>query len=140
MFNQRSNPLYQKLRELIATGELGEISRITWIITNWFRSHAYYALGGWRATWKGEGGGVLINQCPHNLDLIQWITGLMPNRITAVGFVGKTHPIEGGGCRFPPSLNILTGVYRTLHHHHRRGSRHQPAGNLRHPRQNHCRK
>ncbi len=95
MFNQRSNPLYRKMRELIADGELGEITRVTWIVTNWFRTWSYYASGGWRATWKGEGGGVLINQCPHNLDLIQWVTnGLMPERVTAVGFVGKTHPIE----------------------------------------------
>lgn len=95
MFNQRTNPLYRKVRELVADGELGEITRVTWIVTNWFRTWTYYASGGWRATWKGEGGGVLINQCPHNLDLIQWVTnGLMPNRVTAVGFVGKTHPIE----------------------------------------------
>ncbi|GIW77790.1 MAG: oxidoreductase [Phycisphaerae bacterium] len=94
MFNQRSNPMYAKLRELIAEGELGDITRITWLITDWFRTWTYYASGGWRATWAGEGGGVLINQCPHNLDLIQWITGLMPSRITAVGFIGKTHPIE----------------------------------------------
>jgi predicted dehydrogenase len=94
MFNQRSNPIYQKVRSLIQEGELGEISRVTWLITDWFRTWTYYASGGWRATWAGEGGGVLINQCPHNLDLIQWITGLMPSRITAVGFVGKTHPIE----------------------------------------------
>ena len=94
MFQLRTNSLYRKLRELIADGELGEISRVTWIATDWFRTWAYYASGGWRATWSGEGGGVLINQCPHNLDLIQWITGLSPRRITAVGFVGKTHPIE----------------------------------------------
>ncbi len=94
MFNQRSNPMYGKLRELIAEGELGEITRVTWLITDWFRTWSYYASGGWRATWAGEGGGVLINQCPHNLDLIQWITGLMPSRITAVGYIGKTHPIE----------------------------------------------
>jgi predicted dehydrogenase len=94
MFNQRSNPVYQKLREMIAEGELGEITRVTWLITDWFRTWTYYASGGWRATWAGEGGGVLINQCPHNLDLLQWITGLMPSRITAVGFIGKQHPIE----------------------------------------------
>ena len=94
MFNQRTNPLYQKMRSLIQDGDLGEISRVTWIVTDWFRTWSYYASGGWRATWAGEGGGVLINQCPHNLDLIQWITGLMPSRITAVGFIGKTHPIE----------------------------------------------
>jgi predicted dehydrogenase len=94
MFQMRTNPLYRKLRELIVEGELGEVSRITWIVTDWFRTWAYFASGGWRATWAGEGGGVLINQCPHNLDLMHWLTGLAPSRITAVGFVGKTHPIE----------------------------------------------
>ncbi len=94
MFNQRSNPMYLKLRSLIAEGELGELSRITWIVTNSFRPNAYYGSSKWRATWKGEGGGVLINQGSHNLDLVQWITGMMPTRVTAVGFIGKTHPIE----------------------------------------------
>ena len=94
MYNQRTNPVYQQLRSVIADGELGEITRVTWLITDWFRTWSYYASGGWRATWAGEGGGVLINQCPHNLDLIQWITGMMPSRITAVGSIGKTHPIE----------------------------------------------
>jgi len=94
MFNQRSRKIFQKLRELIAEGELGEISRITWLITDWFRTWTYYASGGWRATWAGEGGGVLINQGPHNLDLIQWIPNMMPSRVTAVAAIGKTHPIE----------------------------------------------
>ena len=94
MFNQRSNGMYQKLREVIADGELGEITRITWLITDWFRTWTYYASGGWRATWAGEGGGVLINQCPHNLDLIQWIPNMIPNRVTAVVSLGKQHPIE----------------------------------------------
>ena len=93
-FQLRTLPLYQKVRELIATGELGTISRVTWIITAWFRTWAYYASGGWRATWKGEGGGVLLNQCPHNLDLLPWITGMMPERVTAVVGLAKTHPIE----------------------------------------------
>jgi predicted dehydrogenase len=93
-FQMRANPLLRKLRELITGGDLGEISRITWIVTNWFRTNAYYASGGWRATWSGEGGGVLINQCPHNLDQLHWLTGMMPRRITAVAFIGKTHPIE----------------------------------------------
>lgn len=95
MFQQRTSAMYQKLRDLVITGELGEITRISWLITDWFRSWSYYASGGWRATWKGEGGGVLINQCPHNLDLLQWTTGgMMPSRVTAVGFIGKQHPIE----------------------------------------------
>jgi len=94
MFNQRSIGMYQKLRGLIADGELGEINRITWIATDWFRTWSYYASGGWRATWSGEGGGVLINQCPHNLDLIQWIPGMMPTRVIATAGIGKSHPIE----------------------------------------------
>jgi predicted dehydrogenase len=94
MYQMRTNPVYRKMRELIVDGELGEITRMTWIATSWFRSWSYYASGGWRATWSGEGGGVLINQCPHNLDQIGHITGLSPRRVTAVASIAKTHPIE----------------------------------------------
>ncbi|MBC8011951.1 MAG: Gfo/Idh/MocA family oxidoreductase [Burkholderiales bacterium] len=93
MFNQRTDRYYQKIRELIRSGELGEIRRVNWIITNWFRTHAYYASGGWRATWGGEGGGVLLNQCPHNLDLFQWMFG-MPVTLSANCSFGKYHDIE----------------------------------------------
>jgi predicted dehydrogenase len=93
MFNQRTDRYYQKIRELIRSGELGEIRRVNWIITNWFRTHAYYASGGWRATWAGEGGGVLLNQCPHNLDLFQWMFG-MPVTLSAQCAFGKYHDIE----------------------------------------------
>lgn len=93
MFNQRSDPKYIKVRNLIKSGELGEIHRINWIITDWFRSEAYYSSGGWRATWKGEGGGVLANQCPHNLDLMQWLFG-MPSKVRAHVHFGKWHNIE----------------------------------------------
>ncbi len=94
MFQMRTAPIYQKLKSLIDEGELGELTRLTWIVTDWFRTWSYYGSGGWRATWKGEGGGVLINQCPHNLDLIPWLTGMMPTRVTGVAHIGKTHPIE----------------------------------------------
>ncbi len=93
MFNQRSNPYFQKMREIVQGGELGELKRCVWIITNWYRPQSYYNSGGWRATWAGEGGGVLINQCPHNLDLWQWIFG-MPNKIRAFCKFGKYHDIE----------------------------------------------
>lgn len=93
MFNQRTDPYYIKLRNLIRSGELGAVRRINWIITNWFRSEAYYASGGWRATWAGEGGGVLLNQCPHQLDLWQWLFG-MPVRVRAHCRVGRYHQIE----------------------------------------------
>lgn len=93
MFNQRTNPHYQKIKSLIDGGEIGEINRINWVITDWFRTEAYYASGGWRATWKGEGGGVLINQCPHQLDLMQWLFG-MPCKIHAFCKFGAKHNIE----------------------------------------------
>jgi predicted dehydrogenase len=94
MFNQRTNPLYQKLRDLVQSGELGEIKRTNWIITDWYRSQSYYDSGGWRATWAGEGGGVLANQDPHQLDLWQWTSGLMPKRVRAFCGFGKFHDIE----------------------------------------------
>ena len=94
MYNQRTNPLYIKMHDVIASGELGEIRRVNWIITNWFRTQFYYDSGSWRATWKGEGGGVLMNQCPHQLDLMQWICGMMPEKIHAFGHFGKWHNIE----------------------------------------------
>jgi len=93
MFNQRTNPLYQKLRDLVKSGELGEIKRVIWIITSWYRPQSYYDSGGWRATWAGEGGGVLVNQDPHQLDLWQWICG-MPKRVRAFCGFGKYHDIE----------------------------------------------
>lgn len=93
MFNQRTNRHYQHIKQLIDSGELGQIRRISWTITDWFRSQRYYASGGWRATWAGEGGGVLLNQCPHQLDLLQWLFG-MPVALRAHGSVGKYHDIE----------------------------------------------
>lgn len=93
MFNQRTDPHFTKLRSLIQTGQLGKIQRVNWIITDWFRTEAYYSSGGWRATWAGEGGGVLLNQCPHNLDLYQWLFG-MPDRVRAFCHLGKYHNIE----------------------------------------------
>ena len=93
MYNQRTNCVYRKMRELVQSGELGEIRRVSWIITDWYRTQAYYNSGGWRATWKGEGGGVLLNQCPHNLDLWQWICGL-PVKVKAFVHEGKWHDIE----------------------------------------------
>ncbi|WP_240417253.1 Gfo/Idh/MocA family protein [Paenibacillus periandrae] len=94
MFNERTNPLYQKLKELIGSGELGELKRSIWIVTNWYRSQSYYNSGSWRATWAGEGGGVLINQATHQLDLWQWIMGMMPTRMRAFCSFGKYRNIE----------------------------------------------
>ena len=93
MFNQRTNPLYIKAREIVQSGQLGKPKRLVWIITNWYRTQAYYDSGSWRATWDGEGGGVLLNQAPHNLDLWQWIFG-MPKRVRAFCDFGKYHKID----------------------------------------------
>ena len=93
MFNQRTNCVYRKIKEIVSGGEYGEIRRVNWIITDWYRTQAYYNSGGWRATWSGEGGGVLLNQCPHQLDLWQWICG-MPSKIRAFCSEGKWHDIE----------------------------------------------
>lgn len=93
MYNQRTNPLYQKLRDLVISGELGQIKRTIWII-DWYRPQSYYDSGGWRATWAGEGGGVLINQDPHQLDLWQWTLNMMPKRVRAFCGFGKYHDIE----------------------------------------------
>ena len=94
MFNQRTNCVYRKMKEMIAAGDIGEIQRVTWIITNWFRTQTYYDGGSWRATWEGEGGGVLINQCPHQLDLIQWVVGKLPKYVNGFCHYGKWHDIE----------------------------------------------
>ena len=93
MFNQRTSPVYRRMRELVASGELGEIRRTSVIITDWFRAQSYYDSGAWRATWKQDGGGVLLNQAPHNLDLWQWICG-MPARVHAFCGMGRWHDIE----------------------------------------------
>ena len=93
MFQLRVEPRYQKIREIVQNGELGELMRVLWIMTDWFRSEIYFQSGGWRATWKGEGGGVLLNQCLHQLDALQWITG-MPNRVSSHVGIGKWHDIE----------------------------------------------
>lgn len=93
MFNQRTNHFYRKMKEIVESGKYGQIKRVNWIITDWYRTQAYYNSGGWRATWDGEGGGVLLNQCPHNLDLLQWICG-MPVKVHAFCHNGKWHNIE----------------------------------------------
>ena len=94
MFNQRTNCVYRKMREMVTDGTLGEIKRVNWIITRWYRSQSYYDSGDWRATWRGEGGGVLFNQCPHQLDLLQWILDMMPEKVRSFCHFGKWHDIE----------------------------------------------
>ena len=93
MFNQRTNCVYRKMKEMIDAGEIGTIKRMSWLVTDWYRTQYYYDSGAWRATWAGEGGGVLLNQCPHQLDLLQWLCGL-PSRVHAFCHEGKWHDVE----------------------------------------------
>lgn len=115
MFNQRTNAAYRKMREMIAAGELGDVKRVNWIITDWYRSQSYYDSGAWRATWRGEGGGVLFNQAPHQLDLLPWVVGMLPCKMQAHCHFGKWHDIETEDdvtayMEFP---NGATGVFVT---------------------------
>ena len=93
MYQHRTDHVYRKMKEIVDSGKMGQIRRVSWLITNWYRPQIYYDSGAWRASWRGEGGGVLINQCPHNLDLLQWICG-MPVMIDAKMAFGKWHNIE----------------------------------------------
>ena len=94
MFQHRGEPIHRKMKEIIASGQLGVLKRVNLIFTDWYRPQGYYDSGAWRATWAGEGGGVLINQCPHSLDLWQWLVGMMPTRVRAYCHIGKWHTIE----------------------------------------------
>ena len=114
MFNQRTNHVYRKARELVQSGKYGRIRRTNWIITDWYRTQHYYDSGAWRATWAGEGGGVLLNQCPHQLDLWQWICGL-PKSVHAHMKFGQWHDveIEDDVTAYMEYENGATGVFIT---------------------------
>lgn len=114
MFNQRTNCVYRKMHEIVHSGQLGELKRVNWIITDWYRTQIYYDSGDWRATWDGEGGGVLLNQCPHQLDLLQWICGL-PKTVQAFCQEGKWHDIEveDDVTAYLQFANGATGVFVT---------------------------
>ncbi len=114
MYNQRTNPMYQKIRQMVQSGELGHIKRISWTITTWYRPQAYHDSGSWRSTWKTEGGGALINQNPHQLDLWQWMFG-MPDKITSFVSFGKYNNIEveDDVTAFFEYENGTTGTYIT---------------------------
>ena len=114
MFNQRTNCVYRKVKEMIANGELGEMKRMSWIVTDWYRTQFYYDSGAWRATWAGEGGGVLLNQCPHQLDLLQWLCGL-PVKVHGFTHEGKWHDIEveDDVTAYLEFANGATGVFIT---------------------------
>ncbi|MGC0142276.1 Gfo/Idh/MocA family protein [Pseudactinotalea sp. Z1732] len=117
MFNQRNNPLYQRIKEIVDGGEIGAIRRSNWIITTWWRPDAYYGASEWRATWGGEGGGVLVNQAPHQLDLWQWICG-MPTSLVAKAAFGFRRDIvvEDEVTVLADYGDGVTGVFVTATH------------------------
>lgn len=93
VFNQRTLPVYMKLKEIIFSGRYGTLKRVNWIVTDWYRPEQYYKSSSWHATWDKDGGGVLLNQCPHNLDILQWICG-NPIRVQGFCHEGRFHDIE----------------------------------------------
>lgn len=93
MLNQRFDPYYREIHQLISDGAIGEVMRFSWIMTAWYRPDVYYEVSSWRGTWVGEGGGLLINQCIHNLDVLQWLVGL-PSSVSAIAGFGKYHAID----------------------------------------------
>ena len=129
MFNERTRPEFITLKNFLETGELGEIKRTNWIITNWYRPQAYYDSGTWRATWSGEGGGVLMNQAPHNLDLWQWTCG-MPKSVRGFCQYGRYHDIEveDDVTAYVKYENGATGVFITTTGEYPGGDRLEIAG------------
>lgn len=117
MFNQRTNRLYQEIRNLVQSGELGEVRRSSWIINTWYRPDSYYRLSDWRATWGGEGGGVLVNQAPHQLDLWQWICGV-PTSVYAKCIAGchRNIVVENDVTILTEYANGATGSFITCTH------------------------
>ena len=116
IWNQRTNPLYKKAKEIIESQESGKVTRIVWIITDWYRSMAYYNQGGWRGTWNGEGGGVLLNQAPHQLDLFTWLVGLPKSVYAITKTVGRDINVENDVTALCEFDNDVTGVFITTTH------------------------
>lgn len=117
MFNQRMNPLYQKVKQILDEGTIGSLRRVSWMITSWWRTQKYYDSSSWRATWTGEGGGVLVNQAPHQLDLLQWLCG-MPIRMEAHLQYGSHRKItvEDDVTAYFEYENGATGTFITCTH------------------------
>lgn len=117
MFNQRNNPLYQKIKAIVENGEIGNIRRTNWIITTWWRPQAYYDMSAWRATWGAEGGGVLVNQAPHQLDLLQWIAGVPKSVFSNVKYgYQRDIPVEDEVTAMIDYGNGASGVFVTCTH------------------------
>ena len=118
MLNQRTDPLYRRAKDIIGSGLLGNLKRIIWIVTDWYRPQAYYDQGGWRGTWSGEGGGVLINQVPHQLDLFTWLAGSPVSVRSTARTVGRRIPVENDVTAVCTFENGADGVFIASTHDH----------------------
>ena len=87
LFNQRTNPIFRRLKEYISSGEFGQMRRVNWICNNWWRPDSYYQSNAWRGTWNGEGGGITVNQIPHQLDLLNMLCGV-PSSVYSINRYG----------------------------------------------------
>ncbi len=116
MLNQRTNPIFKRVHEITSSGELGRLRQFVWV-SRQFRTQKYYDSGSWRATWGGEGGGVLVNQAPHQIDLMQWMFG-MPERVFATTNMGfrRNIAVENDVCAQFVYSNQATGVFITCTH------------------------
>lgn len=88
MFHQRMYPKYERIHTLLENGTLGQIRRIMVENSRYYRTWYYHKSGSWRSSWKGEGGGALLNQGQHLLDIWQWLFG-MPDSLYAMIPYGK---------------------------------------------------
>ena len=124
LFNKRANPIHKEIKKIIESGELGILRRALYEVTDYYRSHRYYEESGWRGTYEEEGGGVLMNQAVHQMDLLTWFTDL-PKEVMAFLKEGSHRPMttendaylhlfyEGGGVgHFITSTHESPGVHR----------------------------
>ena len=92
MFQQRLESARVQMKQFVESGALGELHRIS-MVAPWYRPQAYYNMGAWRGTWKGEGGGILMNQAPHSLDQFLWLMGAPAKSVQAMADT-RLHQIE----------------------------------------------
>lgn len=93
LYCRRTNPVFAKIKQLLADGTLGKLKRVTWIVTDMYRTQAYFDIAGWRGTYSGEGGGLLMNQVSHHIDLLVWLCGL-PEAMQANCYTARERNIE----------------------------------------------
>ncbi|KKR04413.1 MAG: Oxidoreductase domain protein [Candidatus Uhrbacteria bacterium GW2011_GWF2_39_13] len=92
MYSMRTTSVNIAIKDFLLQGKLGDIRRVDMVCTKWLRTQRYYDEQTWRGTWKGEGAGLLLNQAPHNLDLLYWWFG--PAEAVSAEVSKRFHNIE----------------------------------------------